>query len=121
MFPQQQPVDLEQPLQRDLLSRTEPVEREAHRVDVCKHLRGDDVFDVSAQLACCLSAQQSASADLQALDPGRRDGLGAQQDARQRLGLDQRGRLDVQARDRHLRVHDVGRHVAVKHYAPARQ
>ena len=35
--------------------------------------------------------------------------------------FDQRGRLDVQTRDRHLRVHDVGRHVAVERDAATRQ
>ena len=111
---QQSPVDLEQLPLVQLVNRTGALHHEPHRVDVGEHLRGGEVFDVPSQLARCLGAQQPARADFQALDARGRDGLGPQQDARQRLGFDQRGRLDVQARDRHLRVHDVGGHVAVE-------
>ncbi len=112
---------LEQLLQLQLVPGTHTLGHKAHRVDVREHLRSGDVFDVPAQLARRLGAQQPACADLQALDSGRGDGLRAQQDAGQRLGSDQRGRLDVQARDRDLRLCHVGRDISAERYLSACQ
>ena len=82
-----------------------------HRGDVAEHGFGGDVGKRDARLLGRLVAHQPAVPDGQPLDAGRRDSLGAQQDARERLQLLAAAVPEVQTHDVPLGVSEVCRHV----------
>ena len=85
-----------------------------HGVDVAEHLRGRHVARGFTALAGRFGAEQAPSAHLQALDPGRADGLGAEQQAGEGLGAGEGRRGCVELDERRLGIADVGGDVAVE-------
>jgi hypothetical protein len=118
---EQASMNLQQQLHGDLAVEPDLLYSAEHRVDVAEHLRGRHVGGWLGRRAERLGMQQMSRADLQALDARGGHGLRAQQDAGERLGVDQTRGLGVQAGDRSLGVGDIGGDIAVEHEATTDQ
>jgi hypothetical protein len=102
-------MDLQELLEGELPAGAHAARRVDHGRDVAEHLGGRDVGALLPQRSRRFGSEQASRSDLEAFDLRRSDGLGAQQQAGQRLGVHEGGRFDVYAGDRCLGVRDVGR------------
>ena len=92
----------------DLLLRiAELLDRPVHGFDVVEHLERSNVGWLLAKDSLRLSAKESTSSDFEAFYPRRGDSLGAQQESRYRLRVDETSRLQVETDDSCLGVGDV--------------
>ena len=92
----------------DLFLRVaEVLDRPVHDLDVVEHLERSDVGWLLAKDLLRLSVKESTPSDFEAFYPGRGDSLGAQQEARYRLRVDETSCLQVETDDSGLGVRDV--------------
>src|SRR5450759_5414818 len=79
---------LQELLERELFVAPDAPHRVDHGLDVTEHLGGCDVGALLSDCSRGLGFKQASRPDLKAFDPRGGDGLGAQQQAGQRLRVD---------------------------------
>src|ERR1700730_1411670 len=101
-------MSLQQQVRRDAVTGADLFDGERHCVNIAEHLNSSDVRSIVTKLSGGFCPQQSASPDLQPLDPWRSDRLRPEQDTCKRLGIDKAARLDVPPGHGSLVISDGG-------------
>jgi hypothetical protein len=108
-------VNLEQNFDGNRVAFTDGLRTKSHGVDVTEYLDRRHIRWAFAKLACGIRAEQSARANFEAFDARRRHRLGAQDQARECLGVDKRARAQIELRDRAFCIRDISGDIPVEH------